>query len=348
MDEYPDEFIRKMRMTGLFSLRGAGRFIDINKNENATVDYVLEHYSSYSHFVDEREYFDYMAELDSNLIQLSSQPTTVSNSEKLLDEWLAVYSWNIIKNELSNLSARKSSSDNVLKLLNAPSRLEFLTALAIRSKMPDVRVVPNYCCDDTGLPTSTAGGNKGDIECYERQNGILVEVTMATGRTQTMMEVWPIERHLDDFQRERKAQCIFVAPSIFSDSQRQIEFVTFQSHGKKKIRAFAIDDLIIFLEHTPSLYDYSITQLEDSPKMVDYADNLMSLNGGISILSLSHSLQEEFGQEYASMGARQWHNVVRDYVERHTHRYNIPEEEAVQWLMAAESSEFAPMMATDG
>ena len=348
IDEYPDEFVRKMRMTGLFSLRGAGRFIDINKNENATVDYVLEHYSSYSHFSDEREYFDYMAELDSNLIQMSAQPAAVSNSEKLLDGWLAVYSWSIIKNELSNLSTRKSSSDNVLKLLNAPSRLEFLTALAIKSKMPDVRVVPNYCCDDTGLPTSTAGGNKGDIECYERQNGVLVEVTMATGRTQTMMEVWPIERHLDDFQRERKAQCIFVAPSIFSDSQRQIEFVTFQSHGKKKIRAFAIDDLIIFLEHTPSLYDYSISQLEDSPKLADYADHLMTANGGISILSLSHSLQEEFGQEYASMGVRQWHNVVRDYVERHTRRYDIPDDEEVTWMMAAETGEFAPMMATDG
>lgn len=347
IDEYPDEFIRKMRMTGLFSLRGAGRFIDINKNENATVDYVLEHYSSYSHFADEREYFDYMAELDSNLIQMSAQPAAVSNSEKLLDEWLAVYSWGIIKNELSNLSGRRNSSDNVLKLLNAPSRLEFLTALAIKSKMPDVRVVPNYCCDDTGLPTSTAGGNKGDIECYERQNGVLVEVTMATGRTQTMMEVWPIERHLDDFQRERKAQCIFVAPTIFSDSQRQIEFVAFQSRGKKKIRAFAIDELIIFLEHSPSLYDYSITQLEDSPKLADYADNLMSKNGGISILSLTRSLQKEFGQEYASMGVRQWHNVVRDYVERHTHRYAIPEEEEVQWMMVAESSEFAPMMATD-
>lgn len=347
MVDYPDEFIRKMRMTGLFSLRGAGRFIDINKNENATVDYILEHYTSYRHFTQERAYFDYMAELDTNLIQMSAQPAAVSNSEKLLDEWLAVYSWGVIRNELSNLSARRSSSDNVLKLLNAPSRLEFLTALAIKSKMPDVRVVPNYCCDDTGLPTSTAGGNKGDIECYERQNGVLVEVTMATGRTQTMMEVWPIERHLDEFQRERKAQCIFVAPSIFSDSQRQIEFVTFQSHGKKKIRAFAIDDLIIFLEHSPSLYDYSITQLEDSPKLADYADNLMSTNGGISILSLTRLLQEEFGQEYASMGVRQWHNVVRDYVERHTRRYDIPEEEDVQWLMAAESSGFAPMMATD-
>lgn len=348
MDEYPDEFIRKMRMTGLFSLRGAGRFIDINKNENAAVDYVLEHYSSYNHYTDEREYFDYMAELDTNLIQMSAQPIPVSNSEKLLDGWLTVYSWNIIKNELSNLSTRRNSTDNVLKLLNAPSRLEFLTALAIRSQMPDVRVVPNYCCDDTGLPTSTAGGNKGDIECYERQNGVLVEVTMATGRTQTMMEVWPIERHLDDFQREHKAQCIFVAPSIFSDSQRQIEFVTFQSHGKKKIRAFAIDDLIIFLEHSPCLYDYSITQLEDSPKLADYADNLMSTNGGISILSLVRSLQEEFGQEHASMGVRQWHKVVRDYVERHTRRYDIPEEENVQWIMAAESSELSPMMATDG
>ena len=347
MDEYPDEFIRKMRMTGLFSLRGAGRFIDINRNENATVDYILQHYSSYSHYTDEREYFDYMAELDANLVHMTAQPIRVNNSERLLDEWLTVYSWSIIKNELSNLSARRNSTDSVLKLLNAPSRLEFLTALAIKSKMPDVRVVPNYCCDDTGLPTSTAGGNKGDIECYERQNGVLVEVTMATGRTQTMMEVWPIERHLDEFQRERKAQCIFVAPSIFSDSQRQIEFVTFQSHGKKKIRAFAIDDLIIFLEHTPSLYDYSITQLEDSPKMADYADNLMAHNGGISIFSLSHSLQEEFGQEYASMDMRQWHNVVRDYVERHTHRYSIPDDEPVFWQMAAETNEFAPMKVSD-
>ena len=347
MDEYPDEFIRKMRMTGLFSLRGAGRFIDINRNENATVDYILQHYSSYNHYTDEREYFDYMAELDANLVHMTAQPIRINNSERLLDEWLTVYSWNIIKNELSNLSAHRNSTDSVLKLLNAPSRLEFLTALAIKSKMPDVRVVPNYCCDDTGLPTSTAGGNKGDIECYERQNGVLVEVTMATGRTQTMMEVWPIERHLDEFQRERKAQCIFVAPSIFSDSQRQIEFVTFQSHGKKKIRAYAIDDLIIFLEHTPSLYDYSITQLEDSPKMADYADNLMAHKGGISIFSLSHSLQEEFGQEYASMGMRQWHNVVRDYVERHAHRYSIPDDEPVVWQMAAEINEFAPMIVTD-
>ena len=73
----------------------------------------------------------------------------------------------------------------------------------------------------------------------------------------------------------------------------------------------------------------------------------MTKNGGISILTLSHSLQEEFGPEYASMGMREWHNVVRDYVQRHTHRNNILEEEEVTWLMAAESSDFAPMTVTD-
>ena len=193
MDEYPDEFIRKMRMTGLISMRGAGRFLDVNKNETEKIDYVLSHYAKYSHYTDERAYFDYMAELDPKLINIESKPIDATNSETLLNDWLRVYTWPSIKKELTNLSTKKTCSDNVLKLLAAPSRLEFLTALAIKSQMPQVRVIPNYCCDDTGLPTSTAGGNKGDIECYEQKRGILVEVTMAMGRTQTMMEVWPTQ-----------------------------------------------------------------------------------------------------------------------------------------------------------
>jgi hypothetical protein len=120
--------------------------------------------------------------------------------------------------------------------------------------MPDVRVVPNYCCDDTGLPTSTAGGNKGDIECYEQQNGILVEVTMSTGRTQTIMEVWPIERHLEEFQKRITAQCVFIAPSIFNDSLQQINFVRFQSNGKRTIRPYAINEFVDFLESSQRLY----------------------------------------------------------------------------------------------
>lgn len=252
--EYPDEFIRKMRLTGLISMRGAGRFLDINRNETAKVDYILSHYANYTHYTDEREYFDYMATLDSELIDIQSIPVTANNSESLLSEWLKVYNWSVIKRELTNLSSKTASKDDVLKLLSAPSRLEFLTALAIKSKMPEVRVIPNYSCDDTGLPTSTAGGNKGDIECYEQHRGILVEVTMAMGRTQTMMEVWPIERHLEEMQKEIKSQCIFIAPIIYSDSMRQIQFVTFESHGEKQIRPYAIEDWLSYLENNSQLW----------------------------------------------------------------------------------------------
>ena len=108
VDEYPDEFIRKMRMTGLISLRGAGRFIDINKNENEKVDYILSHYSHYTHFDEERAYFDYMAELDTNLIQITSHKPSASTSEKLLDNWLSIYNWAVIKKELTNLATKKA------------------------------------------------------------------------------------------------------------------------------------------------------------------------------------------------------------------------------------------------
>lgn len=337
MVDYPDEFIRKMRLTGLLSLRGAGRFIDINRNEREKVDYILSHYSNYQHFNDERSYFDYMAELDTNLIQITTHSPSGTVSEKLLDNWLSVYNWEIIKKELTNLATKKNSTDNVLKLLAAPTRLEFLTALAIRSKMPGVRVVPNYSCDDEGLPTSTAGGNKGDIECYEQQYGVLVEVTMAMGRTQTMMEVWPIERHLDDFQKRQKSQCIFVAPSIYADSQRQIQFVTFNSKGEKKIRPYDIEHLLIYLERSPSLFEYTISSLFDSPLLSSRADEIMQGRNGIDILSLSRELQEDFGKNYPSMDARQWYVIVRDYVERQTLRYDIRDNEPVMW-MAAESA----------
>jgi len=49
---------------------------------------------------------------------------------------------------------------------------------------------------------------------------------MSEGRTQTVMEVWPIARHLEEFSKNSKnSMCYFVAPSIFKDSQRQIEYV---------------------------------------------------------------------------------------------------------------------------
>ena len=256
VSEYPDDFVRKMRLTGLISFRGGGRFIDINHNEDDKIDYIIQNYSHYSKFDNERAYFDYMASADVNLLSIQAITVTRNEAANMLTEWTNVYNWDKIKEELDNLSKRNASKDNTLKFIDAPSRLEFLTALAIKSKLPHVEVIPNYPIDDTGLPTSTAGGGVGDIECIETPKAILVEVTMAQGRTQTMMEIWPIERHLEEFREKytEDSESIFIAPSIYSDSIKQIKWVAYESEGKNIIRPYRIEDFVSFLETTEHLY----------------------------------------------------------------------------------------------
>ncbi len=253
--EYPDEYIRKMRITGLISLRGAGRFIDLNHNEDDRINYVLNNYSSYIKFKDERDYFNYMAKVDENLFAIEPIHVSPTQSEDLLKAWVNEIKWFTIKKELDILAKRSRMSEHpVLKFIPAPARLEFLSALAIKTKLPNVRVIPNYACDDTGLPTSTAGGGFGDIECMENANGILVEVTMAEGRQQTMMEIWPISRHLNEFMKKymTTSQCVFVAPSIFTDSQKQIKYLR-DTEGQV-IRSYNIPDFIEYLEKSTTLY----------------------------------------------------------------------------------------------
>ena len=166
--------------------------------------------------------------MDENLVSVIAKPVTAEEQDQYLKKWIGVYSWEIIREEMLNLADKHLTKDEILKYLSNPVRLEFLTALAVKSKFPNVKVIPNYPVDDEGIPTSTAGGvgNTGDIECYENVNGILIEVTMSEGRIQTVMEVWPIARHLQEFGKKTKnSMCYFVAPSIFTDSVRQIEYL---------------------------------------------------------------------------------------------------------------------------
>lgn len=226
ISEYPDEYIRKMRLTGLISIRGGGRFIDINNNEIEKINYILKNYSKYPSFESEKEYFKYVSTIDAKLVSITTKKSNIEATNKMLDKWIGIYSWDNIKYELLVLSKKGESKDGLLRLLSHPVRLEFLITLAIKSKFNNIQIVPNYPCDDEGIPTSTASGNKGDIECYEDKNGILIEVTMSEGRTQTMMEIWPIARHLDEFnKRTENSICYFIAPTIFVDSKKQIGYV---------------------------------------------------------------------------------------------------------------------------
>lgn len=256
VSEYPDDFVRKMRMTGLISFRGGGRFIDVNHNEDEKIEYILKTYSNYDKYSTERDYFEYMSSIDKRLFSIQGVKINKNEAANKLFEWTKIYDWETIKLELNNLAKRTSSKDNTLKFIDAPLRLEFLTALAIKTKLPNVDVIPNYPIDDTGLPTSTAGGGMGDIECIESKYAILVEVTMAQGRTQTIMEVWPIERHLGEFieKYNLSSQCVFVAPTIFGDTERQIKFV--KNDRGLTIRPYKIDDFLRYLETNKTLYQH--------------------------------------------------------------------------------------------
>ena len=224
VNEYPDEYIRKMRYTGLISLRGGGRFIDINSTESKKVEYILQNYSKYLTFKSEFDYYKYVSTVDKNLLGIPEEPIDENRSEELLSKWISEYPWAKVKEELLKLSSRSNSTDPILKYLDKPIRLEFLVAIAVKSQRPNYSVRPNYVCDDEGLPTSTAGGNRGDIECYGKNN-FLLEVTMSEGRVQAAMEGWPVKRHLEEFSKIRKnSTCIFVAPTVFSDTKDQFEW----------------------------------------------------------------------------------------------------------------------------
>src|SRR3989344_170166 len=227
LGDYPDDFIRKMRLTGLFSLRGGGRFIDINTKEMATVNYILKNYISYPTFEAEKDYFNYIGKVDTNLIAtLSVYETPIRTTKAELEKWVNHYAWESIKTEMLNLAQKKSSEDDILRVIEQPLRLEFLTSLAILKKLPNVVVRPNFVSDDEGLPTSFASGGNPDIECLEDKDTVLIEVTLLTGTQQHIRESFSVHRHLEEYVKKgTKSYSVFISPKSFIDTERYFDFI---------------------------------------------------------------------------------------------------------------------------
>lgn len=153
--ELPDEFVRKMRMTGLISIRGAGRFIDINNQEISKVEYIVNNYSKIRDFSSEREYYDYVKEIDTKLGSLKPIETADEKQKRnLYLKWVSEFSMDVLKKELNIVCDRRAQSKNeVFKFINEPLRFEFLTALTLQKKFTNVIVKPNYSADDEGMLT---------------------------------------------------------------------------------------------------------------------------------------------------------------------------------------------------
>ncbi len=221
--EAVDEFIRKMRITGIISLRGNGRFLDFNSFQSEKIAYVLANYSEYTHCDTTQEYFEYMGSIDNNILQILQPEAENINDIRstTLKHWATEYSKNDIINELNIVCGRGESRNEVLRIIDKPTRLEFLTSIALKQNFETLSVRPNYHVDDEGLPTFTASGGMADIECFDDNCNPLIEVTLMRARNQSTNEMPAITRHLQEAAEkypETKVFSVLVAPSIHTDT----------------------------------------------------------------------------------------------------------------------------------
>lgn len=231
MKEMPDEFVRKLRLTGLITIRGYGQFIDFNSTELDKINYIIENYSDYSKYENEYDYYLYMSKIDTKLINIQTNERQDVTAESTLEKWAEYFEWDVIKEELQILANNGKSKDTVLKIINGPTRLEFLISIAIKKTFENVTVKPNYTVDDEGLPRRHASGGLPDIECYDNKYNSLFEVTLLTGTQQNIREMPSICRHLrDQVLRNINSFSVFIAPTLHNDSIEYAKFIKFKDN----------------------------------------------------------------------------------------------------------------------
>lgn len=250
--ESVDEYIRKMRMTGLLSLRGNGRFLDINRFKIEKVNYITSMYPTESIYTDKKEYFNYIGEVDLNIINIHT--SLPDNSDEIrkntIIKYANEYSKESILSELLLLgTSHKESKDPVFRFINAPARLEFLTSVALKQCFKDLDVNPQYPYDDEGLPTSTAGGGIADIICKEPIYDELIEVTLMRGRSdQVNNEIIPIARHQKEARKlNPNTFSILIAPIIHDDTREAAEWQKFKNN--LDIITYDIPNFISYLDN---------------------------------------------------------------------------------------------------
>lgn len=249
--EAVDEFIRKMRITGVVSLRGQGRFIDFNMFEIDRINYILDNYSEFSEFSDKEEFYNYIGTIDERILSLPHAEVNDADTvrKEALKRYAEYYSSETIYNELKNLSTKKDSKDTLLKTIPEPVRLEFLTSIALKQKYDNLEIHPNYNVDDEGIPTFTAAGGRADIVCFDDDYNSLFEVTLMRSRQQANDEILPINRHLLEAKGiNANTFSVFIAPVIHPDAAELADFLNHKYDNI--ILTYSITDFLNALDST--------------------------------------------------------------------------------------------------
>lgn len=269
-DEAVDEYIRKMRITGLISLRGNGKFLDLNFNEIEKINYICsKHTPEFKNYTDDSllnsfRFYRYMSCIDKNLITKSEILQSNDIKIRKLQEISINFDKEDIEKELLVLCKKSAKSNNDLfKLISEPLRFEFLTAIILCQTYENLEVLPNYKCDDEGIPISFAKGGMADIIATDKKSESLVEVSLITDRTQTTNEILPIRRHLleniKNSTNSKSKFSLFIAPNIHEDSFEHAKFLKFKD--KIDILCYSIADFIKQLDSSSEISELNNQKL---------------------------------------------------------------------------------------
>lgn len=81
-------------------------------------------------------------------------------------------------------------------------------------------------------------------------------------------------------------------------------------------------------------YGRKLSDINEDVRIVEFADTLMAMHNGISVLLLEKECIERFGEEYSAMSMPDWFKVIYDYMKTKTHRYDLKQDDIVYWNVA--------------
>lgn len=290
LQDYGDNAIRYFRLTKFIRIRGNGFYIDLEPNRHIEIESLFENdFFKPKSFADRDEYVAYMANDKLPILpwqtkdKLSEIVNGVYTEVKELQSSLGITITDkkdissMIENDLisyiddlRDLRKNLQEKDNhvksqpvssiveyidklekIFEFENRPLMLEYLSTMGLHALNDAKEIKPNYPVGDDNEPTSTAPGGMADIECFYEDFNMICEVTMLNGRDQWFNEGQPVMRHLRDFENSnRNSYCIFIAPTIHTDSAETFHIAnTIGYKGtKQKIAPITIKQFVELLK----------------------------------------------------------------------------------------------------
>jgi hypothetical protein len=237
--DYADSSLRYFRISGLVSLRGSGRYVDISRDKTSEVNSILKTVSLASvDFSTAEDYLTYLGDLsyelpwqnEADLRNISNTLTGVLKTEadeasvsvdtsdvtgkplarqvSILQEKINDVRIQKLRSLRHNLEVLDEAIDKLSTITSSryetvtarPSLdFEWYTSRALLVLNDALRIEPSFKVGDDGLPTGFRGG-LSDIECEYSSFGLTLEVTLLNGRDQWHAEGQPVMRHLRDFE----------------------------------------------------------------------------------------------------------------------------------------------------